>query len=69
MRRTRSSDDRRAVRVELTEAGRRLHAALLVVVIAYNRRLTQGLDAADLEALRTTLSRLEGNVRNAPAVT
>lgn len=69
VRRTRSSDDRRAVRVEVTEAGHQLHAALLVVVIAYNRRLTQGLGESELEALRTTLSRLEGNARDASGVT
>ena len=68
VRRARSSDDRRAVRVELTSSGRRLHAALLEVVIAFNRRLTQGLDSAELEALRSSLGRLEANVRATPPV-
>jgi len=62
VRRTAHPDDRRATRVELTEAGLELHARLLEVVIAFNRRLTAGLEEPDLDALRELLGRLERNV-------
>jgi hypothetical protein len=40
-----------------------LHAELLDVVIAFNRRLTAGLSETDLDAMRTGLATLEANVR------
>src|SRR6266508_1321467 len=42
--RRRGPSDRRAVQVELTDAGRELHARLLQAVIAFNRRLGAGLE-------------------------
>ena len=57
-------DDRRAVRVEPTEAGLALHARMLDVVIAFNRRLTAGLTQNDLAHLRELLDALEANVRD-----
>jgi MarR family transcriptional regulator, transcriptional regulator for hemolysin len=65
--RTREPSDRRAVRVELTEAGRTKHAELRHAVIGFNRRLTSGLSEAELEELRGLLGRLERNVRPAEA--
>ncbi len=64
VRRVPQPDDRRAVRVEPTDAGLALHARLLEVVIAFNRRLTEGLGREDLERLRRTLEALEANVRS-----
>ena len=61
--RTREPNDRRAVRVELTDAGRAKHAELLQAVRAFNRRLTAGLGEAELDELRGLLERLEENVR------
>jgi MarR family transcriptional regulator, transcriptional regulator for hemolysin len=61
--RKREPDDRRAVRVELTDAGRAKHAELLQAVIAFNRRLTAGLSEAELGELRGLLERVERNVR------
>ena len=61
--RRRDTIDRRAVSVELTEAGKAKHAELLQAVIAFNRRLVSGLSPAELEQLRTLLGRLEENVR------
>jgi MarR family transcriptional regulator, transcriptional regulator for hemolysin len=55
--------DRRAVQVELTEAGQALHAELLRAVIAFNRRLTKGLAADELGELDALLVRLGENVR------
>lgn len=61
--RTRSSGDRRAVRVELTNAGRDKHAELVQAVIGFDRRLRAGLEDREIEQLRGLLERLERNVR------
>lgn len=63
VRRVRDPDDRRAFKVELTDAGTALHDRLLEVVIAFNRRLQAGISAAESTTLRDLLSRLEANVR------
>ena len=60
--RHRDTGDRRAVRVELTEAGEALHAELLRAVIAFNRRLRRGLAEHDIAQLRELLDRLAANV-------
>lgn len=60
--RRRDAADRRAVSVELTDAGRAKHAELLQAVIAFNRRLTTDVSDAELEELRGILERLERNV-------
>jgi MarR family transcriptional regulator for hemolysin len=62
--RHRDIDDRRAVRVELTEAGERLYAALLKDVIAFNKRLTAGLSEQELGRLNRGLAQLADNVRD-----
>jgi MarR family transcriptional regulator for hemolysin len=64
VRRVPQPDDRRAVRVEPTDAGSALHARLLEVVIAFNRRLTAGLTREELDELCQTLVALEANVRS-----
>jgi MarR family transcriptional regulator for hemolysin len=64
VRRVPHSVDRRAVRVEPTEAGLALQARMLDVVIAFNRRLTAGLTQNDLARLRELLDALEANVRD-----
>ena len=61
--RRRDTGDRRAVRVELTEAGEALHAELLRAVIAFNRRLRRGLAEEDIIRLRELLDRLASNIR------
>jgi len=60
--RRRDTGDRRAVRVELTEAGGALHAELLRAVIAFNRRLRRGLAEEDIIRLRELLDRLASNI-------
>jgi MarR family transcriptional regulator, transcriptional regulator for hemolysin len=65
--RRRDPHDRRAVRVELTEAGRAKHAEMLRAVQAFNRRLLAGLSEAEIDELRKLLGRLEQNVRAAAA--
>jgi MarR family transcriptional regulator for hemolysin len=66
VRRHRDPSDRRAVRLELTDAGRALHGELLSVVIAFDRRLRAGLTEAELAQLDELLTRLERNVRDDP---
>jgi MarR family transcriptional regulator for hemolysin len=61
--RRRDPHDRRAVSVELTEAGRAKHAEMLRAVQAFNRRLLAGLNEEEIDELRTLLGRLEQNVR------
>jgi MarR family transcriptional regulator for hemolysin len=63
--RRRDPKDRRAVSLELTEAGREKHAELLHAVQAFNRRLLAGLSAEEIDELRTLLGRLEQNVGRA----
>jgi len=63
VRRLRGGTDRRAVRVEVTAEGERLFHTLLEAVIAFNRDLTGGVDESELARMRTTLARLELNVR------
>jgi MarR family transcriptional regulator for hemolysin len=60
--RRRDPSDRRAVQVELTEAGRELHNQLRGNVIEFDQRLRSGLAAEDLAGLRMLLTRLEHNV-------
>lgn len=61
--RLRDAGDRRAVRVELTDAGEELFQQLRKAVIAFNGRLTEGISEQELERLRRTLERLSDNVQ------
>ena len=61
--RRRDPHDRRAVSVELTEAGRAKHAYMLRAVQAFNRRLLSGLSDSEIDELQVLLARLEQNVR------
>ena len=63
LRRRRDPDDRRAVRLELTDRGRTLHGELLAIVIAFDRRLRAGLTEEELVLLDELLTRLERNAR------
>src|SRR5262249_47466069 len=57
--RRRDEHDRRAIRVEATDAGRELHERLLSAAIAFDKRLRNGFEEAELEQLRTLLLRIE----------
>ena len=61
--RLRDADDRRAVRVELTDAGEELFQQLRKAVMTFNGRLTEGISEQELDRLRKTLARLSDNVR------
>jgi MarR family transcriptional regulator for hemolysin len=59
--RVRDTTDRRAVRVEVTDAGRELHRQLLKAAKAFDRRLRAGFSEEELDGLRALLQRLEEN--------
>ena len=59
--RQRSDGDRRAVRVELTDAGEEAHERMLAAVIAFNRRLRAGVGRDELQQLDALLDRLAQN--------
>ncbi len=61
--RRRDATDRRAVRVELTAAGRTRHAELLQAVIAFNRRLRSPLSDEEAAELGRLLAKLAESVR------
>ena len=62
VRRSPVPDDRRAVRVELTDEGHALHARLLAVVIDFDRRLRQGTSKDEITHLGELLERLAQNI-------
>jgi MarR family transcriptional regulator, transcriptional regulator for hemolysin len=62
VKRRRDPGDRRAIQVELTDAGEALHNRLRQNVISFDRQLRSGLGDAELNRLRSTLRRLEQNV-------
>ena len=55
-------DNRRIQRVELTPGGEQAFDRLRKVAMAFDQRLRQGLDEAEVDALRDTLERMQGNV-------
>jgi MarR family transcriptional regulator for hemolysin len=59
--RIRDTADRRAVRLETTEAGRDLHRQLLRVARAFDRQLRAGLSDEEIDGLRSLLLRIEEN--------
>jgi MarR family transcriptional regulator for hemolysin len=60
--RERSDTDRRAIGVEITDQGEQAYQRMLGAVIAFNKRLQQGLTRADLDQLDQILTRLASNV-------
>ena len=67
MRRVASEADRRAVRVEITEAGEEAHQRMWSAVGAFNRQLVSGMGKDDLRELERVLGRLEDNARRVDA--
>ncbi len=55
-------DDRRLVRVELTERGRKIFAQSIERLADHNRRVLGDLSAEDLKTLRALLQRLLRNI-------
>jgi MarR family transcriptional regulator for hemolysin len=63
VKRTRDVQDRRAISVELTHAGRAAHAQMLNTVRAFTRRLEAGFSTAELDRLHELLGRLTDNIQ------
>jgi MarR family transcriptional regulator, transcriptional regulator for hemolysin len=59
--RRQSEVDRRAVRVELTEAGEEAYQRMRAAVVAFNRRLQAGIGPDELQQLDDLLDRLGEN--------
>ena len=60
--RVRDREDRRVIRVELTDAGEAMFHRLRRVATAFDRRLASGFSPEELAQLRGLLERLEANV-------
>ena len=60
--RARDPNDRRAVRVELTDAGDKLFKRLAKAAIGFDQRLRAGLSDEELDEFRRVLARLRDNV-------
>lgn len=60
--RSRDPDDRRAMRVELTEDGEAAFHRLREAAVGFDRRLRRGVDQDELDRLRELLGRLRSNV-------
>jgi MarR family transcriptional regulator for hemolysin len=60
--RARDPNDRRAVRVELTDAGDKLFKRLAKAAIGFDQRLRAGLSEDELDQFRRVLARLRDNV-------
>ena len=63
--RERDPDDRRVVRVELTDAGEKLFLRLAKAAIGFDQRLREGVSDKELESVRRVLARLRDNVASA----
>ena len=63
VRRVASESDRRAVRVEITEAGEAAHQRMWTAVVDFNRQLVSGVGKDDLRELERVLGKLEDNAR------
>jgi DNA-binding MarR family transcriptional regulator len=62
--RTRNSDDRRKININLTSHGRSLKAQLLPYGVSINRRATRGMSAAEVDQLRGLLARVIRNLED-----
>ena len=63
--RERDPDDRRVVRVELTDAGEKLFLQLGKAAMGFDQRLREGVSDKELESVRRVLARLRDNVASA----
>src|SRR3954452_24789825 len=60
--RSRDREDRRAMRVELTDSGDKLFMQLAKAAIAFDQRLREGVSDKDLEVVRRVFERMRANV-------
>jgi MarR family transcriptional regulator for hemolysin len=66
--RTRSTDDRRALRVGLTPAGEQRFDALHAAALEYDRRLSAGVTEDALDVFRDVLNQFAANLADHPGV-
>ena len=64
IRRVARPGDRRAIRVYLTPAGRRLEQEVVPKIVAVNARVAQGISARDLEIVDRVLATIRDNARD-----
>jgi DNA-binding MarR family transcriptional regulator len=62
--RTRNSEDRRKVNINLTAYGRTLKARLLPYGVSINRKATRGMSAVEIDQLRGLLARVIRNLES-----
>ena len=60
--RSRDREDRRAMRVELTDSGDKLFIQLAKAAIEFDQRLREGVSDKDLEVVRRVFTRMRANV-------
>jgi MarR family transcriptional regulator, transcriptional regulator for hemolysin len=60
--RVRDPNDRRAVRVELTDAGEERFHQLAKAALSFDQRLREGLTEDELDGVRSVLARMRDNV-------
>ena len=60
--RSRDREDRRAMRVELTDSGDKLFIQLAKAAIEFDQRLREGISDKDLEVVRRVFTRMRANV-------
>jgi MarR family transcriptional regulator, transcriptional regulator for hemolysin len=60
--RSRDREDRRAMRVELTDSGDKLFIQLAKAAIEFDQRLREGISDKDLEVVRRVFGRMRANV-------
>jgi MarR family transcriptional regulator, transcriptional regulator for hemolysin len=60
--RSRDREDRRAMRVELTDSGNKLFMQLAKAAIEFDQRLREGVSDKDLEVVRRVFERMRANV-------
>jgi MarR family transcriptional regulator for hemolysin len=60
--RSRDREDRRAMRVELTDSGDKLFMQLAKAAVEFDQRLREGVSDKDLEVVRRVFTRMRANV-------
>jgi DNA-binding MarR family transcriptional regulator len=61
VRRVRSAEDRRAIKVELTSEGRKLYPRILAAAVAISNEFLEGFTKPEVRSLEATLKRMLDN--------
>jgi DNA-binding MarR family transcriptional regulator len=68
VRRVRSAEDRRAIKLELTSEGRKVHAKALAVAVGLANDVLHGFNKAEVRTLEAMLQRILVNAQSLQAV-